>query len=107
MLGALLLLIIPINSQETMIASYIRSLIRNFSANDPSKTHDVAVIQLDDTFQRAVYDDILTELLKKNTNNPVYAHSSKKSIPPYAVHASSFYVIILDNSNLVSNWNLF
>lgn len=93
------------NPQETLIADYISSLIRNVSSSDHSITHGVAVIRLDQEPESSIYFEVLGKILHQNSNNPVYAHSLMKTLPPYDVHASSFFVLIADTLNLVGIQN--
>lgn len=76
--------------------------MRHSSATDPSLFYDVAVIRLDFNNESSIYEDVLEKILKVNPDSPVYAHSSIQSIPENDVHASSYFVVVSDNLNLVS-----
>lgn len=85
-----------------MIPKYVSSLIGHISAQNQLTRHDVALIRLDESQGNSIYEELLKYILLENPNNPVYAHSSRETIPAYDVHASSFFVLVLDSSNLVS-----
>lgn len=78
------------------IPTYISSLINQQNAKDPSRNHDVAMFRLERTADGRIFQETISEILKHNSNNPVYSHTSLEPILSYRVHASSFYVITTD-----------
>lgn len=80
---------------------YINSLIDQENQRDTSRNHDVAVIRLEKKFKSVIFDVIIERILEKNEKNAFYVHSSFTPIPPYRIHASSFFVIFLNFENRV------
>lgn len=91
------------NSERTKVSRYISSLVAQQNSFDLSQHHDVAMIQLEKSPKSAVFQEILGEILEFNPYNPVYTHISSEAIPPFKVHAVSFFIVTTDSLTAPDN----
>lgn len=94
---------IVVNSdRDLVIPEYISFLIRAVADKDPSRNHDVVLLRLEHNKKNEIYDNILSEILKKNPENCVFAHEKLEMIEAYRVNAASLFIIVSDVENSVS-----
>lgn len=86
---------------ENGIGEYISSLVTLKSAKDTTRNHQVTLIRLDTTKESTVFEGIASEIAKGNPENPLFIHSSRQTISPFKVHASSMLVITMEATNSV------
>lgn len=91
------------NRQKSLVPRYVSSLITQQNALDPSRYHDVVMLRLERTPGSSLFDDISEEILKNNPNYPMFTHTSMGPIPPFRIHAASFFVITTDMATDADN----
>lgn len=82
------------------VVKYVSSLIKIESSKDSSKNHDVVFIQMEQTYDNELLDEISHGVLKNNPWNTVFYHSENlsswvdlESIIGNRIHAASVFVI--------------
>lgn len=91
------------DDRDLVVPQYISYLIRELSEKDCSRNHDVVLIRAVENSKSEIFHDILTETLRENPNNTVFAHESFKRIKPYRAHTASFIIIVSDIHDSVSS----
>lgn len=67
---------IQIDSEySTNLGNYISSLVRTETEKDCSRNHLVTFIRFEDGNQSEIFEDVISEVSKSSTNNPVFIHS--------------------------------
>lgn len=89
-------------NRDLVIPQYISTLIRSATDQDSSRNHDVVIIRLEKNASNDVFRDIVTEILKVNVYNSVYAQEGSEQIQAFRVHTASFIIIVSDIFEKVS-----
>lgn len=97
--------IIKSYDRDSVIPNYINALIAQANEKDPLRTHDVAIIRLENKGKSEMFDDIVSEILKKCPSNPVMTNE-RAEIKKHRAHTASFIIIVSDINNPVRNFFL-
>ena len=92
-----------VENRDLVVPKFISAVILECSKKDPTRNHDVALIQLELGAKSGVIDDIAEVVMRNVSESSVFIHRSLKSIERHRIHTASFVVIVSDVSNAVRN----
>lgn len=84
----------------SVIPKYINALIAQANEKDHLRTHDVAIIRLENEGKSQMFDDIVSEILKNSPSNPVLTNE-RAEIKKHRAHTASFIIIVSDSNDAV------
>lgn len=93
----------PIENQDLVVPQFISAVIHECSKKDPTRNHDVALIQLELGKKSGLIDDIAEIVMRDVSKSSVIIHRSMKPIARHRIHTTSFVVIVSEISDPVRN----
>lgn len=95
---------VKVPEQFHFASKFINSLIDFENQRDFSRKHDVALIRLEKKVKSFMFGDVIDKISRNDEKNAFYVHSLFKEVPPYKIHAFSFFVFFTDIEDRVRNF---
>ena len=92
-----------VENRDLVIPQFISAVIHECSKKDPTRNHDVALIQIELGKKSGLIDDIAEIVMQDVSESSVLIHRSMKPIERHRIHTASFVVIVSDVSDPVRN----